>query len=176
MKKITKLWHCIFPVVLIFLSNTASADDQYQIELLIFAQDMPDSEVFDQIQSEIKWPGQVDELHSNNVLPPSKRMMNAMYSDLSRSFDYKPLLHIAWVQAIPASGRSEAFRVQDGRNGLDGYIQFNQNNDLKLTVDLEFQPEPDRFFHLRETRKIRQNEEHYFDHPKFGVVAKIRLR
>ncbi|PPD04194.1 MAG: hypothetical protein CTY29_06735 [Methylobacter sp.] len=53
---------------------------------------------------------------------------------------------------------------------------------LALTTDFEFTPAavsdfstsaPASAFRLKESRGIKFNEIHYFDHPKFGVIAKV---
>ena len=50
-------------LIIVFLSINASADEKlYTIELIVFTQDMPNSEIFDQVESKIVWPERVAEI------------------------------------------------------------------------------------------------------------------
>lgn len=44
-----------------------------------------------------------------------------------------------------------------------------------LAEDLQEAAEPAIRYRITEDRKVRRNELHYFDHPKFGVIARVTL-
>lgn len=113
---------------------------------------------------------------------------------------YKQILHVGWTQAgIPPTDatpmRLEAFRVP--LRGLDGSFTLYLGRYLHLVVDLamdapavaaEYEDEygnvrpfeyalspregPVRY-RIQEDRIFKNGEIRYFDHPKFGVVAKV---
>ena len=60
--------------------------------------------------------------------------------------------------------------------GLQGQIAVTRGRYLHLTLDLVMDGaatgEGSRYV-LRQTRRMRSNERHYIDSPKFGVIALI---
>jgi hypothetical protein len=59
--------------------------------------------------------------------------------------------------------------------GLSGQIALSRGRYLHLTLELTYDSAEeggDRMV-LRQTRRMRSNERHYIDHPKFGVIAII---
>ncbi len=59
---------------------------------------------------------------------------------------------------------------------MNGFVHIQRGQTLQLIVDLEYTPaqvNSEAFiYRLNENRRIKLNEVHYLDHPKFGVVAK----
>jgi hypothetical protein len=111
-------------------------------------------------------------------LPASRFKLTAIEETLRRSRHYRPLAHIAWTQ--PGYARNEArYRPIDGvvpsSSGIKGQVALTRGRYLHLTLDLTFEPpdEPGQRYSLRQTRRMRSNERHYIDHPKFGVIAVI---
>lgn len=91
---------------------------------------------------------------------------------------YQPLWHQAWVQppgdrdgvALPVlaalgQGRSSA--------GLEGGISVTRGRFLHLGLELEWQPGAQLEAVMAQRRRIRSGEEHYFDHPRLGVLAVV---
>lgn len=112
------------------------------------------------------------------ALSPAQFKLTAIEEALRRSRDYRPLAHIGWTQ--PGYARHEAKSLSIGSlapvaAGLTGEIALTRGRYLHLTLDLAFAPddEPGRRFVLRQTRRMRSNERHYIDHPKFGVIAVV---
>ncbi len=151
----------------------------YQIELLVFSQTMPTSEVFEQTDSEINWPPDLTELSVYNK--PERTTLDGSYSALSQDSAYRPILHVAWVQ----QGGGAPVHIQSGDGKLNGYLGMQQGQGLQLTVDFELAADKDEsygktrpvgsaaLYRLNEKRAIKLNEVYYLDHPKFGLVAKI---
>jgi hypothetical protein len=111
------------------------------------------------------------------VLSTSKYRLKALEEGLRRSRNYQVLAHIGWTQ--PGFPRNEAhYLAVDplvGANaGLSGRISVTRGRYLHLALDMTFQsPEDAQKFSLRQTRRMRSNERHYIDHPKFGVIALV---
>jgi hypothetical protein len=113
---------------------------------------------------------------------------------------YDPILHAGWTQPGYPQNDTIAMRVSDLQAppaGLDGSFTLYLGRYLHLIVDLALTPPAevaeyaDEFgtlrefeyalpplegpvrFRIQEDRIIKNGEIRYFDHPKFGVVAKV---
>ena len=111
-------------------------------------------------------------------LAPAKFQLAAIADTLRRSRNYQPLAHFGWTQ--PGFPRTEAHYMSidpqaAAGTGLSGRVAVSRGRYLHLTLDLVYEPpnEPGQRYVLRTTRRMRSNERHYIDHPKFGVVAVI---
>lgn len=111
-------------------------------------------------------------------LAAGKFKLTAITDTLRRSRNYQPLAHFGWTQ--PGFPRTEAHYMSiDSQaaagGGLSGRVAVSRGRYLHLTLDLVYEPpgEPGQRYVLRQTRRMRSNERHYIDHPKFGVIAVI---
>jgi hypothetical protein len=178
----------------------ASADSprQYDIELLIF-QNLVENDAGEiwpldystwyENAAEAPPAGDVAPL-SVTWLPESSFHLKAERSALAGSSRYRPLAYLAWRQ--PVSDRSEAQPLQipmSGNRGstyVDGTVKVAVERYLHLYLDLQLHL-PDNAarrgddagdtslpeIRLTEQRRMRSNEIHYFDNPRFGVIALI---
>lgn len=176
MKNKKNAFRVVWFVLLIWRTSFASAEDRFQVELIVFAQDMATTELFDQTRSEIQWPSQVVEVSALAQAATEQKSLSHVYATLSRSSTYQPIDHYAWFQVINEDSAGDAVRIQDAANVLDGFFQLERGDFLTVTLDLEYQPDPERFFRMSEARRIKFNEEHYFDHPKFGAILKVKMK
>lgn len=110
-------------------------------------------------------------------LPAGKMKLGAIAEQLKRSRGYQTLAHFGWTQ--PGFPRTEAHYMSidskvGAATGLTGRVALSRGRYLHLTLDLVLQPpgSAERYV-LRQTRRMRSNERHYIDHPKFGVIALI---
>jgi hypothetical protein len=113
------------------------------------------------------------------ALSASKYKLTAIADSLRRSRNFQPLAHFGWTQpGYPrdtAKYQSVNSLVPAG-SGLQGQIALSRGRYLHLTLDLVYDApvaagEPSQRFVLRQTRRMRSNERHYLDHPRFGVIA-----
>ncbi|MGZ8165898.1 MAG: CsiV family protein [Methylobacter sp.] len=167
----------------IFSTNLLAEASEYQIELIVFAQTMPDSEVFEQRESQIKWPAALTELP--DYKQSSNMMLKDSYAALSKTPAYRPILHVAWIQAIGEESSGAPVHIKSTEGKLNGYFQLQSGKAVQLIVDMEYTPGqsdgsgnsfyPDSIiYRLNEKRSIQLNEVYYLDHPKFGVITKIK--
>jgi Peptidoglycan-binding protein, CsiV len=113
------------------------------------------------------------------ALPPAKYKLTAMEETLRRSRNYQPLAHIGWTQpGFPRNGAQflSIDSLVPPATGLTGQVALTRGRYLHLTLDLAYDApgasgEPGQRFVLRQTRRMRSNERHYLDHPRFGVIA-----
>jgi hypothetical protein len=140
-----------------------------------------------------------DEHSPFKLLPRGLYKLGGVYNELKFSRNYRPLLHMAWQQPALTQSRARGVRVRKIENEvqignadlmikIDGiirirsaqflhadidlfyfintlsesFIQANAGSELANTIQVEFAE-------LKETRKMKLNELHYFDHPIFGL-------
>ena len=109
-------------------------------------------------------------------LPDSQFALNGIADALQRSGAYQVLVHRIWRQdaydrhsAVPYLLHTAA--GSSGRE-VDGSITLIRERYLHLSVDLTL-TSPDALYRLDETRRMRSGELHYFDNPRFGVIARV---
>jgi hypothetical protein len=115
------------------------------------------------------------------ALAAAKLKLTGAEDALRRSRNYQPLAHVGWTQ--PGYPRDAAKFLSLGSlvsasSGLVGQVALSRGRYLHLTLDLVYDApttdaEPAQRYVLRQTRRMRSNEWHYIDHPKFGVIALI---
>jgi len=116
-------------------------------------------------------------------------------TDIRRRLDlldaYDPIMHVAWTQPTYPQEETAAIRLSAlGRvpAGLDGTFTLYLSRFLHLVVDLQLDARGDDSrpdggyvdpiaravqYRIRENRIVKNGELRYFDHPKFGVIAKV---
>ncbi|MCK9395549.1 MAG: peptidoglycan binding protein CsiV [Methylobacter sp.] len=163
----------------LFGSPLSAEGGAYRIELIAFSQAMPNTEVFEQAASQIKWPSALTELAAYKK--PDNTTLDDSYAALSKDPAYRPILHIAWIQPVGEGGLSAPVHIQGADGKLNGYLQVQHEQGLQMTVDFELASDlggdsgKALIYRLNEKRFIKPNELYYLDHPKFGIVVKISL-
>lgn len=182
MKEGVKIWLLLLAVV--FSGHLHAGQRWFQIELIVFTQNFPTTEQFDQVSSQIRWPrglnglsGSVYSLAALRNSPfafaqlgTNDRLLNDTYARLEQSPNYQPLVHLSWVQPVAGNQLSDAVQIQ--ADDLNGFVRIERGNYLYLWVDLEYKP-GQIIYRLNEKRRIKLNETHYLDHPKLGVIARV---
>ncbi len=120
-------------------------------------------------------------------LPPAQFRLAGTEAALRRSAGYQVLAHVAWSQPTTPRGADIVHTL--GELGVDnpdlrGTVALEQGRYMYLNLDLAWTPEdpPSSLlgatsgaapvtFTLREKRRLRPSEQHYLDHPAFGVIA-----
>jgi hypothetical protein len=174
-----KIVVCSLAAMLGFFSSPVLAEGgAYQIELIVFTQAMPTTEVFDQAMQPAQQPPDLTELSAYKK--PDATTLDDSYAALSKDPAYKPILHVAWIQPVVGEGGVSApVHIQSAEGKLNGYVQMQQGQGLQMMTDLELTSNLDGdtgrtvVYRLNEKRFIKLNDVYYLDHPKFGVVAKI---
>ena len=111
------------------------------------------------------------------------------YARMRGSRDFRPLLHTAWEQ--PGYPRDNAPTLDLARVGqlparLGGTVALSLGRYLHLTLALDLgasatvaaamspslESDPPIYL-LRESRRLRSKELHFFDHPKFGALVRV---
>jgi len=113
------------------------------------------------------------------ALGPAKFKLTAIADTLKRSRNYQPLAHFGWTQPGYPRGDAKYLPINSmvpAGSGLQGQVALSRGRYLHLTLDLVFDApgaagESTQRFVLRQSRRMRSNERHYMDSPRFGVVA-----
>ncbi|TAN68084.1 MAG: hypothetical protein EPN17_09555 [Methylobacter sp.] len=173
-----KIMLCSFTAMLVFFSASVLAESSaYQIELILFSQAMPNTEVFDQAVQPIHWPSGLIELSA--YAKQEHTSLDDSYAALAKDSTYQPIMHVAWIQPVGEGGLSAPVHIQGVDGKLNGYLQVQQGQGLQLTVDLELNSTPGDgtgkpvVYRLNEKRPMKFNEIYYLDHPKLGAIVKI---
>lgn len=172
MKKHLTAWRVFLLASLFVPPLYAQNNKTFNIELIIFSQDMPSSEIFEQFESQIDWPAQLTRLSQYPQVPKESRSLDKIYLNLRYAAGYHPMLNVAWTQEIEAESFGDAVKLSDSDGNVYGYLRLQRSHYLFLIVDLEFN-EGGQIYRLNEKRRIKYNEIHYLDHPKFGVIARV---
>ena len=120
--------------------------------------------------------------------------MSAVYNRLNRLRVYEPVIWGGWEQRLTNEQNAFPVNLRSIKNTLgkfDGNIKFYESSGgrLRLSVDIEMYEkieisanESDGELHeqmintykISNDKEMRYDELRYFDHPKFGLIAKIQ--
>ena len=152
--------------------NVYAAERLYKIELVIFSQDMPNTEVFDQTESRIAWPKHVFKRSSYKKVDPQYMNLQGSYAKLARKPGYEALMHVAWIQQVKDNSFSSAVQITSPDGSINGFFRLKRGHLIQMIADIEYSPNS-VIYRLNEKRRFKLNETHYLDHPKFGILARI---
>jgi Peptidoglycan-binding protein, CsiV len=113
------------------------------------------------------------------ALPAGKFKLSGLADTLRRSRNYQPLAHFGWTQPGYPRGDAKFLPINSmvpAGSGLRGQVALSRGRYLHLTLDLVYdspgaEGESAQRFVLRQSRRMRSNERHYVDSPRFGVIA-----
>lgn len=152
-------------------AETPAGSARYLVEILVFRQPGP----LPQPMPVAALPNVATIAGRVELLPESAWQLAAAEQALARRDGYQLLAHAAWAAIVPQNGRTTA-RLDDVlKEGtpLAGSVALQRGQYLFLGIDIDYQAAPGVTFGLREKRRVRFGERHYFDHPAFGVIAQV---
>lgn len=121
--------------------NVLAEERLYSIELIIFSQNTPTSEVFEQMTSKIIWPNQLHFLSEYQKVDLENMALTDNFEILASSTDYTTRLHIAWMQVFQANRLSEAVKISNEEGSLDGFFRIQRSNLAYVIIDIEYSPD-----------------------------------
>jgi hypothetical protein len=123
-------------------------------------------------------------------LDRNQYQLDGIRGGLRNSSGYSVLFHRAWRQVGYDAAHAIAYPIhslaENGRDSIDGSVTLIRERYLHLDVDLVLTQAngtaPATYaegtdsrpaFRLLEKRRMRSREVHYFDHPRFGMIAVV---
>lgn len=107
-------------------------------------------------------------------IPLDELALDRVYDRLGNARSYDRILHRGWVQ--PGLGRDAAVAVMiaanDGGAFVTGEVTLSLERFLHLDIDLRLDVDGESHV-MHQGRRLRSGETHYFDHPRFGVIALV---
>ncbi len=187
-RKCSTAWPILAGLALLATQAVCAAPQMYDVEVIIFSAPSSGSEPerLDQPDADAA-PARGGAAPANafTELPSGAYGLNNIRGGLSAS-GYRVLFHRAWRQMANDRANAVDYPVHvladNGRDSVDGRITLVKERYLHLDIDLLLKTargNPSALyadgsgFRLSETRRIRSNELHYFDHPRFGMIARV---
>jgi hypothetical protein len=169
-------------VLLAALAATAGAADepadspQYEVELIVFRHTAGNLSPGDPA-TPLPWAS--SEAASFPPLPSAARRLGGAARELRRSAQYTVLYHGGWIQPAGRANRPQsAGWPQDARSaGLSGQLQLYRERFLHVALDIAAELAADAGnarVTLRQGRRLRPGELHYFDGPFISVILAVR--
>jgi hypothetical protein len=142
------------------LANLAFAKD-YKVEVLIF-ENLQEQTALESYQYQ-----EIEDLSSSAELwPIEPRMLLDEVERLDVSEDYQLLYYYSWGQESLPVSESGAMNVLE--TFMRGWVRIYAGHLLFINLDLDYNG-----YRLTEKRRIKLDEKHFFDHPKFGVLIQV---
>lgn len=137
------------------------------------------------------------------MLPSSRHKLGGVSKVLKLSSEYRPVYHIAWQQPELTKSRAKKVHIKNPEAKINGTVNLRGGHLLHLDLDISYFVDlytesvtsftnnnmseegasPDKvreeiimtgtYAQMKETRRIKLNELHYFDHPLFGVLMRV---
>jgi hypothetical protein len=144
----------------VVLSNIASAND-YMVEVLIFeninASTATESHAYET-------PQKMRSESQAWLIEPSMLIDDAVV--LEESPDYLLKQHYSWgIESLPYE-QSANYTIVEVES--QGYIKVYAGQLLFTNIDIDY-----KGFRMKENRRLKLNEKHFFDHPKFGLLMQV---
>lgn len=166
----------------------------YLIEVIVFENTGPDSADNELFGRRIEWkldetaPIGGPQINSSALNFVQTGTLEKLVAGISSSSRYKVLKQVAWIQ--PAAAKNDAPLVSIvGSPMLSGQVRVYSRKLLFVELELRLirpltnmshttVPYSSRYYQspvflVKETRRLKLNEIHYFDHPRFGALLKV---
>ncbi len=182
--------HLVFFGTLLFLASAAAAaptdkDGLYEVEVLVFEnRHAPAGDVSTlDVNSAATIPGL-----DNAVVPTAPATggykLAGSAARLEKDGQYRVLFHQRWVQPMDVKSGVKARRITGNSRGggteLDGLVKVYLSRYLHADVQLVLKDGPATggvagaaVYRIDEQRRVKSQEVHYYDHPRFGVLLTV---
>lgn len=165
--------------LLVLMSSSLCAEARlYQIELIVFTQDLPNTELFEQTISKIDWPTSISEVSDQQRA--AHTTLDESLVLLGKDPHYRIVKYFAWSQTRPESREAAGVRLRSVDGQLNGFLQLlQQEQSLNVSVDIEYPADQtDKMgngvlYRLNEKRPVKSGETYYLDHPRLGAIVNV---
>lgn len=123
-----------------------------------------------------------EQIESYMLLPREYLKLNKEENLIDKKSNYQVLFHYGWLQNENSSKKIHLSNSnqQQSQYKLSGTIQVKKGYYFTVDLNLDLQPpkiastpNTPKHFILNTKRKLKRNELHYIDHPKFGLLIQI---
>ena len=188
------LVHFLACVLLAGPLQAQDEDFRVSLELIVFLQLDPEDSTEDLVQSspdlpppEI-FPAPLELPDSGPATPPppagllaltrAQFGLDGIWVSMRRSAGYRPLAHFAWAMPAQWTGEPIPLRLSTLAAGplpFSGLASLEEERFVHLALDLRMPAveEGGGDYRIRERRRLLLGEVHYFDHPRFGAIARL---
>lgn len=146
-------------LLLVPTSNIQAKD--YMVEVLVFENNIEaratESHEYT-APREMKFEAETWELESSMLLEQAQAIVD--------SSDYELVHHFSWGQESLPYEDSATFNVYEDK--AQGFIKIYAEQLLFANIDLDYDG-----YRMQEKRRLKLNEKHFFDHPKFGLLLQV---
>jgi hypothetical protein len=186
----------IIPALLLLAASAipvgalAASDKEniYTVEVLVFATRLP------QLDGDELWTRETaaavapDSADAQTPSPASPGMLAAASRELTKDGRFRILAYYSWIQAVDGKSASKPIRLR-GTNAsnpdeLSGALRLYLSRYLHLDLNLNYEGKADAgaipgaasgmiTYRINEQRRVKSQETHYFDHPKFGTLIRL---
>ena len=185
------------------LYAAATSGPDYEVEVLVFKNDMPElegKEIWSPERVDMTLP-EIDSASKAADTSSEETDLGKAALAMSEKPGYVILAHKRWSQTADAKSTSPLMRISTDSGDLDGTLVFYLSRFLHVEVKMllkdmngsdgagsaagKSDPANDgkttaenqlMAYRITESRRVRSNEINYFDHPKFGVLVQITPR
>jgi len=180
----------LFTFILLIVNSTVlyaeSSDNEtpsYSVEYIVFENTLSEGATAE------PWTKQAFQMPANainlktsqseefNPLKRSQLSLQAVANKLGKLSAYTPIAHGGWTQPLKENVPLKPVQVlqKNDASELTGTITFHRKKYLHLDINLQL-TELDLLtnYRLKMTRRIKADDIHYFDHPRFAVLARVR--
>jgi hypothetical protein len=176
----------------------AMAQNSYQVEILLFSQStIADKEIFssrapDTLYLEARLRSVMRLTSSIEPQPSRTGHLAAIRDILARNPNYDVLSHTHWIQDAPTPSVATWITIDTSMEAsaeLSGHFRLYTAGPLFFDTLVQYRPQLERdspnlempadgdnvqpTYFLAQTRRLKLKEVHYFDHPRFGLLATI---
>ena len=165
---------------LLSFSQISFAEQWYHVELVVFEQ--LDS-VSDEQAPVARVPNASFDPNTTNDMmqPAANKTLTGSASRLKKSPRYQVHCHQSWKQPIKTKANAKSIAINNSL--INGRVRLHKGTYLYATVDLQLdrvtqtddwsEVGGQRRHYLKETRRVRRDKLHFFDHPHLGALLKL---
>ena len=165
---------------LLSFSQISFAEQWYHVELVVFEQ--LDS-VSDEQAPVACVPSALFDPNTTNdmIQPAANKTLTGSASRLKKSPRYQVHYHQSWEQPIKTKANAKSIAINNSL--INGRVRLHKGTYLFATVDLQLdrvtqtddwsEVGGQRRHYLKETRRVRRDKLHFFDHPHLGALLKL---
>lgn len=158
-------------------------DKRYKIEIIIYQENEPQqNEVFpkypaltdDSKAIKLIESSEGEEVKNYMSLPRTQLTLNREENLISKKKRYNVLLHTGWMQN-QSDEKLVHLESNSQESTINGFIKVRRAYYYNTDITIEFTPSDSKtqYYVLNTNRKLKNNEMHYIDHPRFAILLKI---